>query len=126
MKRALFSPLFHRSILRQIFETKKPLVFAALPSVSKLTLCGTLFLAVLTIAGCMVSNEAKVSQNITHGGLSCFTITPSAGPELPPSCDALCGQQGAVCSGVTSNLSPPPSCEAAAVSTTCRCCKVSP
>lgn len=63
---------------------------------------------------------------MAHGGLTCFTILPPAtkAPLLPPSCNALCAKEDAVCSGVASPLNPPATCEDSAFAKACRCCKV--
>lgn len=77
------------------------------------------------------AENPEISPTVTQGGLTCFTITPPEEPRKDykdrPSCDDLCGKQGAACSGVTNGAyNPPTKCEDppprnAAV---CRCCKV--
>ena len=86
----------------------------------------TAFLFPMALA--YAANDAPViSPPVTQGGLTCFTITPAEEPKDRPSCDVLCGQKGAACSGVTNGAyTPPTKCEDppprnAAV---CRCCKV--
>jgi hypothetical protein len=59
---------------------------------------------------------------------TCFTIHPVDPPkgEEPRSCDSYCMEKIAVCTGVQSNIGPPPSCEDGMYkgSGSCRCCKV--
>lgn len=77
------------------------------------------------------NDEPVISPSVTQGSLSCFTITPGDEPQdyaKRPSCDALCGKQGAACTGVTNGaLNPPTKCEDAASASfaVCRCCKAS-
>ena len=92
------------------------------------TLC--LVLLALMLCAPVQAQEAKVSEQETIGSLTCFTVTPVLPKNYDPykakSCKTLCADQDAACSGVTSNISPIPSCEESAVpsSMVCRCCKV--
>jgi hypothetical protein len=93
------------------------------------TLC--LLLVGVLLAAPVQAKEAMIGEKETIGGLTCFSISPPTGPDAADiqkakSCKALCADQGAACSGVTSNLSPIPSCEesAAPSAMVCRCCKV--
>ncbi|MDD3288777.1 MAG: hypothetical protein PHX43_07240 [Alphaproteobacteria bacterium] len=82
-------------------------------------------LIMLFVCGSSALAEKAVAP-VKIGALSCFTIQPSAhDPKSPVTCNDLCGEQNAVCTGVTSPISPAQSCEATASqwSTTCRCCK---
>ena len=91
-----------------------------------------LFLSVAVLVSVLYSlpsfaNDApEISPSVTQGGMTCFTITPppSHGSTFPPSCDKLCEKRGSACSGVTSSISPPLSCESESGLKTCRCCKV--
>jgi len=60
--------------------------------------------------------------------LTCFTIKPVDPPkgEEPRSCDSYCMEKLAVCTGVQSNIGPPPACEDGMYKGhgNCRCCKV--
>gem|GEM_PF-2286495 len=81
-----------------------------------------LFLA-LALSAC----DASPPKPQSIGGLSCFTVLPDK--KAPRSCDDLCGEQSAVCTGLTSPLNPPPTCEDNSVNnafSVCRCCKVTP
>ena len=67
-----------------------------------------------------------VSPSVTQGGLTCFTIKPTAKEKEPPSCDSLCGERKAACTGVTNGaMNPPTACGDPAPPNfaLCRCCK---
>lgn len=93
-----------------------------------ITLC--LLLLALMLCASVQAEEAQVSEQETIGGLTCFTVTPVLPKNYDPlkakSCKTFCADQGAACSGVTSNIGPIPSCEESAApnSMVCRCCKV--
>ena len=67
------------------------------------------------------------NANAHAGGLTCFTVEPQPDPKASVNCNDLCGAKGAACTGVTSNFSPPLSCETQAGKNweTCRCCAIS-
>lgn len=70
-----------------------------------------------------------ISKSVTQGGLTCFSIDPPAvASPTPKSCDDYCLDSNAVCTGVTSNLSPAQSCEDPArhFQIMCRCCAIKP
>ena len=74
-----------------------------------------------------VEASADLAAVQTTAGLTCFTIHPPThipAREEVPSCDQLCAERQAVCTGVTSPLNPPQSCEDRALPPlqTCRCC----
>ncbi|MGE4351949.1 MAG: hypothetical protein AB7E52_07155 [Bdellovibrionales bacterium] len=60
--------------------------------------------------------------------LTCFTIHPGELPkgQAPRNCNSYCMEKLALCTGVQSNLGPPPSCEDGMHEGdgNCRCCKV--
>ena len=86
--------------------------------------CLVLLLTV-AVPAFVLAKEAKISEEETIGGLTCFTIAPELSREKEPEpCAKLCAQQGAACSGVTSPMSPPKTCESPSGFVTCRCCKV--
>ena len=102
---------------------------AALMTRQNIVFC--LVLLILAAAPAFVlAGEAHISEQETIGGLTCFTVTPVLPKTYDPfkakSCKTLCADQGAACSGVTSNISPIPSCEESAApnAMVCRCCKV--
>jgi len=85
------------------------------------------FLALVPLTACATSPQPLVSPSISAGGLSCFTIAdikPPAPHERTPSCDQLCLDLSASCTGVTSTVNPPYTCATPAAYATCRCCKV--
>lgn len=76
------------------------------------------------------TNTTTQEQKPTLSSLICETIHPVNPPkgEDPRSCDSYCSEKGAVCTGVQSNVGPPPSCEDGIFkgSGNCRCCTVQP
>jgi hypothetical protein len=89
-----------------------------------------LLLSFLTLPQVAAANErnSEVTPPQTKGGLTCFTIKP-VDPEKgkkPLSCNDLCAEKEATCTGVQSNQGPSPSCEDGMFqgSGNCRCCKV--
>lgn len=76
------------------------------------------------------SNASPISETVKQGGLACFTIDPPPHDNnRPPSCDELCGQHSAACTGVTNGaMNPPTRCSDPPPSdfAICRCCKVTP
>lgn len=94
-----------------------------------LALAFALFL--FPMAQTRAANDApEISPPVAQGGMTCFTITPAEEPKDRkdrPSCDSLCGQHGAACSGVTNGAyNPPTKCEDPAPTfyAICRCCEV--
>lgn len=95
-----------------------------------------LFLLTPLLSACLPEKDTKGQTQAAASPvkLSCFTAFPDAGAigkkeaEDFPSCDELCGQQEAVCTGVQSHIAPPPSCGDAMFPSygDCRCCKVTP
>jgi len=90
----------------------------------------SVFFLIFAVPAAASDNNPVISQSVTQGGLTCFTITPAEdkkhGNERP-SCDGLCGQQGAACTGVTNGaMNPPTKAEDPPVPyfAICRCCKV--
>ncbi len=67
-----------------------------------------------------------------NGGLNCFSVEPhKADPKIKyedyPTCDDLCAEKGAACTGMqNSSLNPPVTCADHTSSTfsVCRCCRV--
>ena len=67
-----------------------------------------------------------------NGGLTCFSVEPlKADPKLKyedyPTCDDLCAEKGAACTGMqNSSLNPPVTCadHTSSVFSICRCCRV--
>jgi hypothetical protein len=88
------------------------------------------FASVLMLAGlaaCAMPSSGSISASVKNGGLSCFSIHPAPlNSNSSASCNDLCHEQGAVCTGVTSPLMPPQSCENEAQTLVCRCCKAMP
>lgn len=84
--------------------------------------------AIVTAApatGAAQNGTTPDNPSVKSSGLTCFTITPSPyDPKAPATCNDLCGARGAVCTGVTSAMNPPQSCESPAQWETCRCCAV--
>lgn len=82
----------------------------------------------LTVGMILVLCSACAAPDTTapavFSNFRCVTITEADAHSPKLSCDALCAEKKAVCTGVTSPLSPPPSCANNPVSSliTCRCC----
>lgn len=91
---------------------------------------------ILAAPGCHAGQEAaatqpEISDTVTAGGLSCFTITPAPplnGTKETLSCEQLCAEYRASCTGVAVGAyNPPPNCASRYItpnSVSCRCCKV--
>lgn len=81
------------------------------------------------------ASDAQSSSDVAVkkiGGLACFSVEPpKAEPDLKredyPTCDELCAEKGAACTGMqNSSLNPPVTCADHTSNTwsICRCCKV--
>jgi hypothetical protein len=92
-------------------------------------------LVVLCFSSPAVAGDATSSRDVAVkkiGGLICFSVEPrKADPKLKyedyPTCDELCAEKGAACTGMeNSSLNPPVTCADHTSSTfsVCRCCKV--
>jgi len=86
------------------------------------------FLCILAFSlPCLAAQEdPEITPSITHGGLTCFSLTPPAEIPLRITCNDLCAERGAACMGLNSHSSGTQKCEDTAAQTqpTCRCCAV--
>lgn len=78
----------------------------------------------------VLANEVSGSLNPITNKLSCFTIKPSSNDkDSSSSCDKLCADEGAVCTGMQNgSVNPPITCSDIPFPgfSACRCCKVTP
>jgi hypothetical protein len=92
--------------------------------------CLVLLFSALSLPVLAADDKPKISPSVTQGGMTCFTITPANDRKHwseNPSCDELCGNQNAACSGVTNGaMNPPTKCDDPPPPNfaVCRCCKV--
>lgn len=87
-----------------------------------------LVLVVVFLSSAAIVASAVLSPRQTHaGGLTCFTVEVGTDEFAhPKSCNDLCRDKGAVCTGATGIFNPPATCESGIAGQFCRCCAVTP
>lgn len=84
-------------------------------------------LAIVLLGGMVIYASEASSPRQTHAGMTCFTVELDTDAQThSKSCNDLCSDKGAVCTGASGIFNPPATCESGIAGQFCRCCAVTP
>jgi len=72
-----------------------------------------LLLALVSASALTADKSSGIGAVVHGGGLTCFTVEPTEPYDRnkPVTCNSFCESKGTICTGVTSSMNPPQTCE---------------